>query len=947
MPPYTKWGRSRSGCYFCFYQQKIEWVRLKERHPDLFEKAKAYETTYAASGNTFTWSERESLAELERPERIAAIKDEHDRRRRRAVERGADLTLAEVFAPAEPGGGRGTPPASSARFEGSTRNPATSRRRPRASQGNIGQDAPQRGFPNIVRGAVVPFRVAARTILELGAELISSDGIAIYELVKNSLDAGSQTVEIRVQAVVRRSAYQAALDALVDRIQTSSILRDLRREALEDAPPPAHGRFFGGLQAALGNRTVFRRALKTLYSREHWMEIEDSGHGMSRQALIDDFLTIGTRSRRRGKVSRLGRPIAAGDLILGDKGVGRLSAMRLGEHLSVTTGFAGETHWNGLDIDWNRFSHASDAMVEDIDIQPVLRDEKADRAEAGTTVKVSALRGDWDQAVFATMMREQFSRIFDPFPPQTGSTRRGSDIFSVEFNGKQQDVDGVPQWLLDQAHATVRARYEVGTGGATFSGTIDYRLRNKSRTFRSVEAELLSFTDPIDDRTVRTTPRALRELGPFEVTFHWYNRRILAEVKVDTRTFKRAAVMKQVNEWAGGLMVFRNGFRINPYGSGEDDWLSLDRKALGARGYKVNRSQIIGKVALTSRNHRLIEQTNREGFADNQYKQILVGLLRHLFITEFRTFLTKVDDGRRILEMTTAEDLEARIKRTREEAERTVVELMRDVPSERRRLEGLRKLVLDLGELMRQARQLSAEIEDDKSKLTQLAGVGLMVEFILHEIGRTTKRALESLTGIDRAGLRAHDTAALAVLEDQLTSLRKRVDNLDPMSTSRRQIPEAVELGAAVRLVVAGRAAQFARHSISVIVEGDDAPWTVRAVRGMLTGILENLVENSVYWLAMEARLDRGFRPTITVRLDKRDGEISVSDNGPGVDASRAEEVFEPFVTAKPPGTGRGLGLYISRHMAEANKWTIRMVEEDDVRPGRLNTFVLDLSGAP
>ena len=98
MPPYTEWGRSRSGCYFCFYQQKIEWVRLKERHPDLFEKAKAYEVAYEGSGNTFTWSERESLSELERPERVAAIKAEHERRRRRKVESGADLTLAQVFA---------------------------------------------------------------------------------------------------------------------------------------------------------------------------------------------------------------------------------------------------------------------------------------------------------------------------------------------------------------------------------------------------------------------------------------------------------------------------------------------------------------------------------------------------------------------------------------------------------------------------------------------------------------------------------------------------------------------------------------------------------------------------------------------------------------------------------------------------------------------------------
>ena len=96
-PPYATWGRSRSGCLFCFFQQKIEWVRLREKHPDLFKAAKAYEQRFEGSGRTFTWSERESLAELERPERIQAIKDDHARRQAAYVARGANLTLAEVY----------------------------------------------------------------------------------------------------------------------------------------------------------------------------------------------------------------------------------------------------------------------------------------------------------------------------------------------------------------------------------------------------------------------------------------------------------------------------------------------------------------------------------------------------------------------------------------------------------------------------------------------------------------------------------------------------------------------------------------------------------------------------------------------------------------------------------------------------------------------------------
>lgn len=74
LPTFTKWGRTRSGCFFCFYQQKIEWVRLKEKHPDLFDKAKDYEYANKLNGNPFYWNGSEPLAELERPERMEEIK---------------------------------------------------------------------------------------------------------------------------------------------------------------------------------------------------------------------------------------------------------------------------------------------------------------------------------------------------------------------------------------------------------------------------------------------------------------------------------------------------------------------------------------------------------------------------------------------------------------------------------------------------------------------------------------------------------------------------------------------------------------------------------------------------------------------------------------------------------------------------------------------------------
>ena len=92
VPEYYKW-RTRSGCYFCFFQRKSEWVGLKEQHPDLFEKAKAYEKVEEG----YTWAQGESLTELEQPERVAQIRKQSEERKRRLAANQKPRNLAEAF----------------------------------------------------------------------------------------------------------------------------------------------------------------------------------------------------------------------------------------------------------------------------------------------------------------------------------------------------------------------------------------------------------------------------------------------------------------------------------------------------------------------------------------------------------------------------------------------------------------------------------------------------------------------------------------------------------------------------------------------------------------------------------------------------------------------------------------------------------------------------------
>jgi hypothetical protein len=91
------WGRSRSGCFFCFYQQKIEWVRLKETYPDLFDEAKKYEEDSLKNGVEFTWCQNESLAELEKPARTAEIRDNWQKTQDRKKKLRINLPLVQTL----------------------------------------------------------------------------------------------------------------------------------------------------------------------------------------------------------------------------------------------------------------------------------------------------------------------------------------------------------------------------------------------------------------------------------------------------------------------------------------------------------------------------------------------------------------------------------------------------------------------------------------------------------------------------------------------------------------------------------------------------------------------------------------------------------------------------------------------------------------------------------
>ncbi len=396
--------------------------------------------------------------------------------------------------------------------------------------------------------------------------------------------------------------------------------------------------------------------------------------------------------------------------------------------------------------------------------------------------------------------------------------------------------------------------------------------------------------------------------------------------------------------------MFRDGFKVNPYGNPDDDWLSLDRTALASSGYKVSRAQIVGKVDISSiYNPKLTDQTNREGLCDCEEKHVFVLLLQHI-MEKFHVFLDSVDDEFKKRETLTFDELEDRVDKQESQIQDGIHLLLNKYPEVKKDptiINSIKDAVNHIQALMENAKKLANSIENDRPRLVHLAGLGLMVEILAHELNRSTRHTLAILADADQQRNNQDISSLFATLQEELKTLQKRLRILDPLSTAGRQVKEHFDMVEWVNEVLSSHEAQFKRHGVncSVILAPSDSSrkMDVYMVKGMIVQIFENLISNSIYWLNKQRILERNFMPKITITINTRTKTILFSDNGPGISVKRRNELFQPFITTKPPGEGKGLGLYISHEIATYNGAELSISDECDIHDGYLNTFILQL----
>ncbi|MGU9851188.1 ATP-binding protein [Pseudomonas koreensis] len=782
------------------------------------------------------------------------------------------------------------------------------------------------------------FKITARTILQLGAELISSDAVALYELIKNAIDARSNNgVDIKFSIVMLLSKYEECLSYIddVDDIEVSrsfiyeSLQPDAEREDLES---------FRGLIQAANNSDELREALVHAYRKINRIVVTDTGHGMSKSDLEDIYLTIGTSSRAKDVNAQLKSGKKGQESIyLGEKGVGRLSVMRLGRRLSVQTATIDDKNYNILDIDWREFEEAYDQSHDSVVIK-VKRGAIKPQGYSGTKIIISDLTSVWTTNVLEENIRGQIARLTDPFV--VGKKRR----FPIRFEYNGSDISyaaKIEQLLLDSAHAICKASYKVINGKAQLKVDIVENIYNGA-TYSDTHDEL-DLKMMVGLERLGYPLSTLRKVGDFEFQLYWYNRQ---KIKAVPDLGNRAEILKLIEQWVG-VMLFRDGYRVLPYGDEGDDWLGLNRKALSASGYKLNTKQFIGRVAIGRINNpHLVDQTNRQGLQDCPEKTLLVNCLQSV-ITNQMAFVLEEGKSSEKTERLAGFDVgrtDKAVKDLEKRASQAVRKISQHYSGPEHVLQQVKDSFAELKDAYSRAVDKLGVVENERERMTHLAGIGLTVELVAHELARVTEFTQKTLRDVPEEEISQELKGVFDVLESQLKSIQKRLAILEPLSVSARQRRAMRDLGDIVNFVVNAHDSQFRRHNVRLKLDLGSRSVKAFVIEGLVVQILENLISNSVYWLKAYSEEHESFQPEINIILSGSPPTITYYDNGPGIPTSRREVVFQPFFSTKGTIERHGLGLYIAQDCAEMMGGTLALLDEPVLREGRLNTFVLELA---
>jgi signal transduction histidine kinase len=655
------------------------------------------------------------------------------------------------------------------------------------------------------------------------------------------------------------------------------------------------------------------------------LEISDDGLGMSLSQLKAGFMTISSTDKIHNPTStRYNRSRA------GKKGIGRFATQRLGKKLTIVTQTLDSEVAVKLTINWDKYIVDQDItkITNQIEEAPKIKPE-------GTTLFIEELREHWSEADIKRVYR-YVSDLFQPDYLSNDSqfqniAKQNDQTFKVSFfkvtAEARSEVASPQKMLFDKSLAIIEGY--VDTVGDGFVGV-------KGDTL-----DLEDYAIPIYKFKNEGKFEFLRNVH-FKAHYFIYNR---TEYYTNISKLELNNIQKLARESAG-VRLYRNGFRVLPYGEPKDDWLGLDIRYSGASGQTnipFSNNNLFGFVEIIDKEGILFQETaSREGLIENPAYYELVDFLNKAFevarlrIAEKINLLRKSKQDSSINTGTT-DDSNNESKTIEEEFD----ELDREIKNDSAK------------DTFKSIRDKYYQVIEELSMLRILASLGLTIGEFTHEIIQFTPSINGFISKLYETA--SDDLKTISILDNlkqtfaNFTSYTSYFNATVSENTSREVKP--ILITDVVSYFVQNIKDDLKRQNTEVITDsyGYDLYTTPMHVSEW-SSVLYNLYTNS------KKAIKRAGEPGKIKIITGEESDmiyLELHDNGDGIPEENKERVFNAFFTTSTPAgfdapvdeklTGTGLGLKIVKDIVETYKGTICLIRPED---GYRTCFRIDIPKA-
>lgn len=425
--------------------------------------------------------------------------------------------------------------------------------------------------------------------------------------------------------------------------------------------------------------------------------------------------------------------------------------------------------------------------------------------------------------------------------------------------------------------------------------------------------------------------------------------------------------LRDINKvWSSmqGVYVYRNGFRVLPYG--RKDWIGFTEKSQKSAANIYREHTVVGYLKIdgfTSEN--LEEQTNRQGFVQDEYGKNFFMLLQEFLLniifesdvlfrdgfTSIKNFENKVvtENGKITFEKVSGFEEEKNDKM--QDVKAGIEDLKTAVINKSISVSASQKVIENLQQQLSEYEKVEQKVIDEKSQeiylkskqideikdIVPLLGLGIIAESLTHEMKRIeqnveeyARNTIKFKNDVDRIVKNQRNIIT------QTNFLKIQLAHME--STYRRNLEKQEEIllrDFLLEMYVNGdspMSRKAYRDNVDVLVEGDNI--LLKANKGILTTIFDNIFLNSLYWVQYSEQ------KKYIKFVVKQSGIIECFDSGCGVHPEIEDKLFEPFRFMKE--NGRGLGLFIVKELTENMNGRVWL--SDERRKGRRYKFVFDLS---